>query len=337
MPEVASATSTQSGSLSGPRGTLPYDGTTYYGQPAVKKSHYGWLIVSYFFVGGLAGCSQLIAAIADLRGHQKNKSIVRAGRYLGFAGSLLSPALLVADLHTPRRWLNMLRIFRPTSAMSIGAWTLAAFGTFSGFTAVGQLLSDLFHLRFGRWIARLCGIPAAVAGTVMSFYTGVLLSATSTPLWAAAPRLLPALFGSSAASTAAAAVELTSRRLGQTPDEKHRLAGFSLLASALELSLSTALRLHWRKNHLDAPLAELPLPNAFITAAAVGAAIPLAMHAHSVCSGRISAKSATTAAVLALAGGYALRAAILFAGNRSADRPTDYFNLCQPNTHQAMH
>ena len=307
----------------------PYDGTTYYGQPAVKKSHYGWLIVSYFFCGGLAGCSQLLAAIADLCDRRKYRSTVRAGRYLGFAGSLVSPLLLIADLHTPRRWFNMLRIFRPTSAMSIGAWTLAAFGITSGLTLAGQLLDDLFHLRFGRWIAGLFGLPAAAAGTIMSFYTGVLLSSTSTPLWAAAPRLLPALFGSSAASTAAAAIDSRAAGLARQA-QKRRLARFSMFASALELSLATALRARWRQKRLDTPLAESPLPEAYIAATAVAAAIPLAMHAASMAKGRISAKSATTAAVLALAGGYALRAAILFAGNRSAERPTDYFHLCQP-------
>lgn len=307
-----------------------YDGRTYYGQPAVKKSHYGWLIVSYFFVGGIGGAAQLISAVADLLDGRQHQSVVRAGRYLGLAGSLISPVLLIADLHTPSRWYNMLRIFRPTSAMSLGAWTLSAFGTFSGLAAAGQLLNDLFGWRLGGWAARVFGWPAALAGVVMSFYTGILLSSTSTPLWAAAPRLLPALFGSSAASTAAAAIELASRPLGQTRAERRRLARLSLLASALELSLGLALRVQWRRKGLDAPLREIALPHAFGAATVLGAAVPLAIHARSRMRGRASARSATTAAVLALAGGYALRAAVLFAGNRSAQRPTDYFRLCQP-------
>lgn len=308
-----------------------YDGRSYYGQPAVKKSHYGWLIVSYFFFGGLGGSSQLLAAIADLRDHDRYKSIVRAGRYLGFLGAVVSPILLIADLHVPRRWFNMLRIFRSTSAMSIGAWTLFGFGVFSGLTFAGQLLSDLFHLRFGRRIARIFGLPAAAAGTIMSFYTGVLISATSTPLWASAPRLLPALFGSSAASTAAAAIELTSRGLGQSSQERHRLTKFAFVTVAIELALSMALRVHWRKIKLDTPLAGLPLPGAFVGATAIGAAVPLSIHVASLVEGHACAKRAATAAVLTLAGAYALRAVVLFAGNRSAQSPIDYFRLCQPS------
>ena len=264
-----------------------YDGRSYYGQPAVKKSHYGWLIVSYFFVGGLGGSSRLLAAIADLRDPDRYKSIVRAGRYLGFLGAVASPIFLIADLHVPRRWFNMLRIFRSTSAMSIGAWTLFGFGVFSGLTFAGQLLSDLFHLRFGRWVARIFGLPAAIAGTIMSFYTGVLISSTSTPLWASAPRLLPALFGSSAASTAAAAIEFAGRGLGQSAEEHRRLTKFAFLTAGLELALATALRIRWRQKKLDAPLAELPLPGAFVAATALCAAAPLAIHAASLANRRV--------------------------------------------------
>src|SRR4051794_6691536 len=121
----------------------PYEGETYYGLPAVKASHYGWLIATYFFVGGLSGAAQILAAIADLKGRGRPSAVARAGRYLALAGSVISPVLLIADLHTPQRWYNMMRIFRPTSAMSIGSWTLTAFGTASGLTAAAQLWDDL--------------------------------------------------------------------------------------------------------------------------------------------------------------------------------------------------
>jgi formate-dependent nitrite reductase membrane component NrfD len=236
---------------------------------------------------------------------------------------------LIADLHTPQRWYNMLRIFRPTSAMSLGAWTLACFGLFSGVTAAGQLLYDTVGSRIGRSIARVFGWPAAAAGAVMSFYTGVLLSSTSTPLWACAPRLLPALFGSSAASTAAAAIELVGKRFGQTPYERKRLTRFAVVASAVELSLSLALRTGWRQKHLDSTLRTLRYGATYNAATLLGAVVPLAIHARSKASGR-NEPSEITAAALTLLGGYALRAAVLFAGNQSAQRPRDYFGLCQP-------
>jgi hypothetical protein len=124
----------------GARKLRAYDGETYYNRPALKPSPYGQLIASYFFVGGPAGAAQLIAGIADVCGRDDDQPVVRAGRYLGLAGILLSPVLLIADLRTPRRWYNMLRIFRRTSAMSIGAWTLTGFGLLSGVAAAAQAL-----------------------------------------------------------------------------------------------------------------------------------------------------------------------------------------------------
>jgi len=119
-----------------------YRGETYYGRPVLKPSPYGQLIASYLFVGGIAGASQIIATVADWTGDRRNRFITRAGRYLSLAGILASPLFLIADLRTPERWYNMLRIFRRTSPMSIGSWTLSAFGGLSGITALLQFLAD---------------------------------------------------------------------------------------------------------------------------------------------------------------------------------------------------
>jgi len=140
----------------------PYDGRTYYGRPAIKPSHYKWLISCYLFVGGIAGASQIIAAIADLFGGKGDRGVVRGGRYVALLGALLSPVFLITDLHTPKRFYNMLRIFRPTSPMSIGSWTLAGFGALSGVAALGQAIEDLTGGGgAGRWLARLAGLPGA--------------------------------------------------------------------------------------------------------------------------------------------------------------------------------
>src|SRR5581483_6400659 len=206
---------------------------SYYGRPAVKASQYRWLIASYLFVGGLAGAAQVLAAVADLFGRERDRPVVRAGRYVALAGALLSSIFLIADLHTPQRWYNMLRIFRRTSPMSFGSWTLATFGTFSGLAAAAQALEDLWGRRLpGLVLARLFCLPAAAAGVVMSYYTGILLSATSTSLWAAAYRLLPALFATSAMSSATAALSLLTTAAGVPKSVRRRLERIALAASA---------------------------------------------------------------------------------------------------------
>src|SRR5438067_12511758 len=76
---------------------------TYYDRPALKASDWRWLVISYFFVGGLAGAAQVIAGVLDLIGHRRDRALVSAARYLAFGGAIVSPILLVADLKTPSR------------------------------------------------------------------------------------------------------------------------------------------------------------------------------------------------------------------------------------------
>jgi formate-dependent nitrite reductase membrane component NrfD len=309
---------------------VPYRGETYYDEPAVKPSPYGGLIIAYLFVGGVAGSSQLLATLADLAGRGRYRSLIRAGRYLGLAGALASPVFLIGDLHYKRRWYNMLRIFRPTSAMSIGSWTLTAFGTFSGLTAAGQLWEDLNGSPTGRRLSRVLGVPAGLAGAVMSIYTGVLLAATSTPLWASVYRLLPALFGASAASTAAAALSLTVKATGGSAEEERALDRFALAAASTELVLATATREAWRREGLDEPVREEPISSALsLGAIGLGVVVPLAIHGVQALTGRRSRTASTVAALSTLVGGLLLRAVVVKGGNRSGRRPEDYFKLAQ--------
>ena len=97
----------------------------YYGEPVVRPPVWTWEIPVYFFVGGLAGMAAVIA-VAGLIFHRPE--IARPAMWLAGIGAVLSPILLVLDLGRPRLFLNMLRIFKPQSPMSVGAWILSAFG-----------------------------------------------------------------------------------------------------------------------------------------------------------------------------------------------------------------
>jgi formate-dependent nitrite reductase membrane component NrfD len=298
---------------------------SYYGLPAVKASHYRFLIITYFFIGGLAGAAQVIATIADLFGTRSDLPTVRAGRYLALAGAIASPALLILDLPTKERWLNMLRIFRPTSPMSIGSWTLAAFGTWSGLAATGQLLDQLFDLPIGRAMARMAGIPAALTGLVMSCYTGALLGATSTPVWSAGYRVLPALFAASSMATATAAISLVGYA-GRAPRSSlRRLERLALVAGAAELALSVISDRVWDREGVAEPLRERPLAAPYrLGAQLAGMLAPLALHAWDIGMERASPSASIAAALLTLIGGYCLRAVVVLAGNASAGKPEVY-------------
>ncbi len=125
----------------------------------------------------------------------------------------------------------MLRIFRRTSPMSIGTYILSSFSLFSIMTAAADLLG-------WRKVARVAQIPAAIAGAGMTTYTAALLAATSTPIWAAAPRALAIQFAASSIGAGAAALQLACRVDG---DEKAAPALHALSAAAAATELVGAL------------------------------------------------------------------------------------------------
>ena len=99
--------------------------TGYYGQPVVKPPVWTWEIPIYFFVGGLGGMSAVIALGALLFHHL---DVARTAMWVAAIASVLSTILLILDLGRPHLFINMLRVFKPQSAMSMGAWILTAFG-----------------------------------------------------------------------------------------------------------------------------------------------------------------------------------------------------------------
>lgn len=307
-----------------------YTGETYYGQPVLKPSHYGRLIASYLFLGGLAGASQMIATIADWCGEKRNHFIIRAGRYLSLGGILTGPIFLIADLHTPERWYNMLRIFRRTSPMSIGSWTLTGFGALSGVIAGLQFLADRLQRPGYRRAARAAALPAAAAGAVVATYTGTLLGSTSTPLWARASRFLPALFGISAVATSTAALSLAAHASGASDQTARRLEKLAFITAGAELFVSTAVDRHWERENLAGPLKEHTVATAYRAGyKGLGIAAPLIVHGLSMVRGRRSRGWSIAAAAATLVGGYFLRSIIVQAGKDSAQRPEDYFQITQ--------
>ena len=100
--------------------------TSYYGRPVVKPSPWENDIPAYLFLGGLAAGSSLLGAGADLTGRPALRTTGRIG---ALAGISLSMVALVHDLGKPSRFVNMLRVAKPTSPMSVGTWILTAYGT----------------------------------------------------------------------------------------------------------------------------------------------------------------------------------------------------------------
>jgi hypothetical protein len=174
------------------------DFRTYYDRPVLKEPVWTWEVPAYFFTGGLAAGSALVAAAADLTGEGR---VARAAHVTAAAGALVGTALLVSDLGRPRRFHHMLRVAKVTSPMSVGSWTLALFSA----AAVGAAGSHVT----GRatTAGKLAGAVAAALAPAVATYPAALVANTAVPAWHEGRRLLPFLSaGGSAASAGALGV-----------------------------------------------------------------------------------------------------------------------------------
>ena len=172
------------------------DTRSYYGRPVIKEPTWTWEIPTYFFTGGLSGASSVLSLSARLLGNEK---LARRSLYIGAVADLVSPPLLIADLGRPERFHHMLRVFKVTSPMNVGAWVLFVNGGASNTAAALELLGWLRPLK---WLAELV---SALSGPPLATYTGVLLADTAVPVWHEARQELPWIFGASAAASAGAA------------------------------------------------------------------------------------------------------------------------------------
>jgi formate-dependent nitrite reductase membrane component NrfD len=230
--------------------------TSYYGRPIVKEATWAAPdIAGYLFLGGLAGASSALAGGAELTGRPNLARPLK----LGAAGAIqLSLVALVHDLGRPARFLNMLRVFKPTSPMSVGVWILSAYAPAAIAAAAGELVGEL------RPLGRAGTAGAALLGPAVASYTAVLIANTATPAWHEGHREMPFVFVGSAASAAAGlgllgsplrenapavrlavigaaaelgAVKLLERRIGIVAENYHSGRAGKLMRAAQALTL----------------------------------------------------------------------------------------------------
>jgi len=197
---------------------------TFFTEPPAWR----WLIVLYFFIGGIAGGSLFLASLLQLFGRPSDRPLVRLGYKVAFIGAILSGILLIVDLDKPIRFWHMLfqsetgqPILKLWSPMSVGAWGVLFFGLFAFLGWLGAQHEE------GKinWapaaalsrspLAAIIAVLGGVSGFFLAGYTGVLLSVTNRPIWADS-NWLGILFLFSSASTAAAFLILLANRRGVT-------------------------------------------------------------------------------------------------------------------------
>ena len=274
---------------------------SYHGHQVIKTPVWSWEIPCYFFTGGLAGASAGLAYLAELRG---NDELGRRAWAASMAGIALSPPLLISDLGRPMRFLNMLRMFKVTSPMSVGSWILSGSGVA---TTVAAL-----HAWSGRFprLAKVSRPAAALLGLPLSTYTGALLAHTAVPVWHESRQLLPVVFGSGAALSAGAAAVMLTPPEAAAPARRLALAG-----AVLETGLKQAMEK--RLGAVGGPYAEGPGSRfGRIADGLIGSGAALL-----ATRGRHGRGPAALAGGLLLAGALSVRWSVFGAGLQSASDP----------------
>jgi protein NrfD len=308
-------------------------GPTYYGRPQLKSAPFNnWVVGSYIFIAGLSGSASLLGGLADLAGGRDGEGVARRARWLSLLVPTVGSALLIQDLHTPKRFYNMLRVAKARSPMSIGTWILMAFSAGAFPAAIAHFVADRFRgLRWLRGAARWAQAPATLAGAGLSVYTAPLMSATSTPSWASAPRALAVRYAASSMASAAAALMLGER----SSSVRQGLALIAASALATEAVALTAQDRAHRQTGVEGadqgPWGRVER----IVGAGVGIAAPLTLFATAALARAFGRREAArslgdAAAVVILVGSVALRISTLGVGDESADRPEISLRFAQP-------
>lgn len=290
---------------------------SYYGRPAIKEPVWIWSVPAYLFTGGVGAGAATVAGAAQLADREGLHWLVTRGRWVSVGAGMLSTAFLIHDLGRPARFLNMLRVFRPSSAMSMGSWTLASFAAASTTAAAAPLA---FRNRFGRGLGDVGGVAAMLLGPVLGTYTGVLLGDTVVPIWAHTRRELPLLFGASAVAGTADVLDL----LGPDDASGQVTRRLATVGKSVEMALAERVEdVADEHPEVGRPLHEgvsgdLWAASKALTGASLAAsALPLPRSLHRV--------RRIVTAVLGLLGGLAMRFALVKAGTASARDPQATF------------
>ncbi len=321
---------------------------SYYDYPVLKAPVWRWEIIWYFFFGGLAAGCYVIASIASLFGSREDRTVARTGYYLSLLSVLPCPLLLTKDLGRPERFLHMLRIFKVKSPMSMGTWGLVSFSLFSGVTAVIQAARDgiLGHWWGARLLARLpqrlLALPGTVLGIFLGGYTGVLLTATSIPLWSRS-KVLGAVFISSAISTSSALISFVLRLTGAPVGVLHKLERLEWAALLVEMTgLFVFLRGSGRAARPLVGTAPTEHGRTFWSFVfGSGLSLPWLLQTLSLLgrrSGKRNSGRGVVISLLVLMGGYFLRRTMIEAGHTSSqDARTTLWNAQKPHGEGAVH
>jgi len=308
------------------------DSPSYYDISLLKAPLWRWEIAWYFFLGGLSAGSFVLSRLGEIVGGKKHRDLTRAATWISAAAAIPCAPLLIHDLGDPKRFHHMLRVFKLSSPMSVGSWTLAGYTSMVCLAAIRELVKDRADIGRKDEVASttagitmdravmmstdVVGIPLAL---LLSGYTGVLLSTTANPLWSRNQWIGP-MFSASAVHAAASATRL-ALAAGSRPDSPSTQALTRIDQTATVVEGVAVVGYLIAAGELAKPLIRGNYAKLFL-----GGAIALGLFAPTLIERLPAPRKAKrwltiAGCVAGLIGGLALRWAMVYAGHESANDP----------------
>ncbi|MDQ3879167.1 MAG: polysulfide reductase NrfD [Actinomycetota bacterium] len=282
--------------------------TTYYDRPTIKKPVWIWAVPAYMVVGGAAGGAAALGAAARAIDGDQLSGLIKRCRVISAMGLGIGGILLVYDLGRPGRFLNMLRVFRPTSPLNVGSWLLAAATPAAAVAACSN-----------GTIADLAGMWSGAMGLPITGYPGVLLANTAVPVWEEMGSALPASFVASGAVSAASALELMELR----EREASVVRAFAVAAKVSEAITTAVVEKRARRVREVGKALDAPRPKALLKAARAAAMTAALLSLTSRRSGTVR----RLAGIAGTIGAAAYKFGVFYAGDPSATDPRATFAL----------
>lgn len=225
--------------------------------------HWGWYIIVYFFLGGIAGGAAFLSGLLDLFGNPLDRPMTRIGYVLALVAVALGGPLLIIDLNRPERFWHMViqsntmaPMFKLYSPLSFGVYILIAFSLCVGLAALAALADwRVLPRAFGRLgegtIGKLLALGCVLTGTALAGYTGLVLTSTNRPLWGDTA-WMSLLFLLSGISAGSAAMILFGRRRGHPGTlrwleemERYSTIGEIIVLAIMAITLGSIAQVVW--------------------------------------------------------------------------------------------
>src|SRR5271156_4666012 len=185
----------------------------YANMPVTKVPGWHGIIAWDALLNGMTTGLFLAAAVSELAAPAVFMRVAKVAYPVALVLLLVDLGLLVLDLGDPLRFHHMLRVFKPSSPMSLGTWSLAVFSlpltAAAGLSGLAELGWDF------EWARLLAVIVGLLPGFGSAAYKGVLLSTNAQPGWKDA-RWLGGYLTNSALLMGCAELLVLSALMGQT-------------------------------------------------------------------------------------------------------------------------